>query len=124
MEEKNLQQLLKEAESALDQASEEQLRPAEDIVPISICHHSRTSIRMYLLSYLMKKGVKPDGNASIKELLVKCAELDKRFANLDVSEIECRTSKASVNDEYCLSLDKVTNCYEVANHLKKLVYEA
>jgi HEPN domain-containing protein len=123
MENKNLEELLHEAESALEQASEEQMRPAEDIVPISICHHSRSSIRMYLMSYLLKKGIKPDGNSSIKDLLVQCAALDKRFANLDVSEIECRTSKASVNDEYCLSLDKVTSCFEVANHVKKLVYE-
>ena len=118
-----MEDLLHDAESALSQASEEQNRPAEDIVPLSICHHSRTSIRMYLMSYLLKMGQKPDGNASIKELLIQCAGLDKRFANLDVSEIECRATKTNANDEYCLSLDKVTNCYEVANHVKKLVYE-
>ncbi|MEQ8324331.1 MAG: hypothetical protein RIE58_09960 [Vicingaceae bacterium] len=123
MEKESLEQLLHQAEAAFEQASEEQMRPAEDVVPVSICHHSRNSMRMYLMSFLIKKGIKPDQNASIKELLIKCAEQDKRFANLDVSEIECRTSKLAVNDEYCLSIDKVTNCFEAASVVKKLVYD-
>ena len=110
-----------QADTALDLALEEQMRPEEDIVPFSICHNSRISIRMYLLSYLIKHGIQPESDESMKVLLLRCEEINAGFAALDISEIECRGSRANNNDEYCLSVDDVTNCFDAANEVKKLI---
>jgi hypothetical protein len=116
-----VRQLLTQADAAFDLASEEQMRPVEDVVPFSICHNSRVSIRIYLMTFLIKNGVQPDSNESMKELLARCSKIDKKFSKLDISDMECRSSKADKNDEYCLSVAKVTNCFEAANEVKKLV---
>jgi len=123
MENEIVRQLLTQADAALNLASEEQMRPVEDVVPFSICHNSRVSIRIYLMTFLIKKGIQPDSNESMKELLTRCAKIDKRFAVLDISEVECRSSKADQTDQYCLSVDKVTNCFQAANEVKKLISE-
>ena len=123
MENEIVKQLLTQADAAFDLASEEQMRPAEDVVPFSICHNSRVSIRIYLMSFLIKNGIQPDSNESMKELLARCAKINKRFSKLDISDMDCRSSKADNNEEYCLSVDKVSNCFEAANEVKKLIDE-
>jgi hypothetical protein len=123
MENEIVIQLMTQADAALDLASEEQMRPAEDVVPFSICHNSRVSIRIYLMTFLIKKGIQPDSNESMKELLARCSKVDKRFASLDISEMDCRSSKADHTDEYCLSVDKVANCFHAANEVRKLINE-
>ena len=47
MEKEKVKQLLTQADAALHLASEEKMRPEEDVVPFSICHNSRLSIRMH-----------------------------------------------------------------------------
>ena len=123
MENEIVKQLITQADAALHLASEEQMRPEEDVVPFSICHNSRTSIRIYLMSFLIKKGIQPVADSSMKELLSACSEIDKKFAALDVSDMECRGNKAHQADDYCLSIDKVTNCFDAANEVKKLISE-
>ena len=112
-----------QADATLGLASEERMKPEEDVVHYSICHNSRLSIRMYLISYLLKHQVQPDNNASIMELLDQCGNIDYRFKDVDISEIECRGSKADKNDEYCLSLSKVGSCFDAANEVRKLIYD-
>jgi len=121
MENEIVKQLLTQADGALNLASEEQMRPAEDVVPFSICHNSRVSIRIYLMSFLIKNGIQPDSNESMKDLLSQCTKIDQRFAKLDISDMECRGNRADQSDEYCLSVDKVTNCFEAANKVKDLI---
>ena len=125
MEKARVEQLLTQADSALDLASEEQMRPEEDVVPFSICHNSRISIRMYLMSFLIKNGKEPDGNDSMANLLNQCVEIDKDFSTLDISEFECGGSKENHNNnEYCLSVNKVSSCFNAAREVKKLVHSA
>jgi hypothetical protein len=122
MEKERVKQLMTQADAALEMASEERMRPEEDVVPFSICHNSRVSIRMYLMSYLLKHGVQPNTDESTKDLLTKCSAFDKRFAHLDISEVECGGSRPH-NDDYCLSVNKVTNCFEAANQVRKLIHD-
>ena len=123
MENEIVRQLMTQADAALDLASEEQMRPAEDVVPFSICHNSRVSIRIYLMTFLIKNGIQPDSNESMKELLSRCTKVEKRFSKLDISDMECQSSKADHTDEYCLSVDKVSNCFNAANEVRKLINE-
>ncbi|MEO8500172.1 MAG: hypothetical protein ABI565_04600 [Vicinamibacteria bacterium] len=114
--------MIQEADAALHIASVERMRPEEDVVAYSICHNSRLSIRMYLASYLLKHGVTADANPSITELLTRCAAINPDFSKVDVSEIECRGAKAQESNEYCLAVGQVSNCFEAANEVRRLIY--
>ena len=43
------------------------------------------------------------------------------FSKVDISEIECRGGKGDRN-EYCLAVAQVTNCFEAASEVKKLIH--
>jgi hypothetical protein len=118
--EKNPTNLIQEADAALQVASKERMRPEEDVVAYSVCHNSRLSIRLYLASYLQKQGVDAEAGWSINDLLQKCAAVNPEFSKVDVSEIECRGGKGDRN-EYCLAVAQVTNCFEAATEVKKLI---
>jgi RNase adaptor protein for sRNA GlmZ degradation len=113
--------LMQEADAALDAAARERMRPEQDVVAYSVCHNSRQSIRMHLTSYLLKHGVSADADASITELLNRCAAINPEFSKVDVSEIRCRGDGAD-NAEYCLAVRQVTNCFEAATEVRKLIH--
>jgi len=113
--------LIQEADAMLQAASQERMRPAEDVVAYSVCHNSRQSIRLYLAAYLQKHGVVAEADWSINDLLARCRAVNPDFAKVDVSEIECRGGKGMLN-EYCLAVAQVTNCYDSANEVRKLIH--
>ncbi len=115
--------LYNQAEIKLHFAAEEQMKPEEDLVHYSVCHNSRTSIRLYLTSYLLNHDKQVEANSSIMDLIKQCAEIDSRFADINLSEIECRDTKASKNYEYCLSTNKVGGCFAAAKEVRDLVKE-
>ena len=119
--EKKPTNLIQEADAMLQVASQERMRPAEDVVAYSVCHNSRLSIRLYLAAYLQKHGVAAEANWSINDLLKRCTAVNPDFAKVDVSEIECRGGKGALN-EYCLAVAQVTNCFEAASEVKKLIH--
>lgn len=119
--EKKSTNLIQEADAMLQIASRERMRPEEDVVAYSVCHNSRLSIRLYLTSYLQKHGVAAEAGWSINELLARCTAVNPDFSKIDVSEIECRGGKADRN-EYCLAVAQVTNCFESANEVRKLIH--
>ena len=115
--------LIQEADAALRVASQERMRPEEDVVAYSVCHNSRQSIKMYLASYLLKHGVKADAGSSIDELLTRCAAINPDFSKVDVSEVQCRGAQADKN-EYCLAVRQVTNCFEAASEVSRLIHSS
>jgi hypothetical protein len=123
MEKEKIDQMISLADDALHMASEEQMKPEEDVVSYSICHNSRASIRMYLTSYLMKHGVDPDPNDSVEELIVQCSKIDDRFSSLNISEVECGANKADHDYEYCLRINSVVGCFGAASEVQKLIKE-
>jgi hypothetical protein len=113
--------LIQEADAALQIASQERMKPEEDVVAYSVCHNSRLSIRLYLAAYLRKHGVEAEAGWSINELLRRCVAVNPDFSKVDVSEIECRGGKGDRN-EYCLAVAPVTNCFEAAGEVRKLIH--
>ena len=107
--EKKPTNLIQEADAALQIASQERMKPEEDVVAYSVCHNSRLSIRLYLAAYLQKHEVDAEAGWSINELLKRCAAVNPDFSKVDVSEIECRGGKGDRN-EYCLAVAQVTSC--------------
>ncbi len=113
--------LIQEADAALRVASQERMRPEEDVVAYSVCQNSRQSIQMYLTSYLLKHGVSADAGSSISDLLARCAAINPEFSKVDVSEIQCRGARVDKN-EYCLAIRQVTNCFEAASEVSRLIH--
>lgn len=58
---------------------------------------------------------------SINDLLKRCAAVNPDFSKVDVSEIECRGGKGNPS-EYCLAVAQVTNCFEAASEVKRLIH--
>lgn len=112
--------LIQEADAALQIASQERLRPEEDVVAFSVCHNSRLSLRFYLAGYLQKHGVEARADWSINDLLEKCAAINPEFAKVDVSEVQCRSGQGD-RKEYCLAVAQVANCFEAASAVRTLV---
>lgn len=119
--EKKPTNLIQEADAALQVASQERLKPEEDVVAYSVCHNSRLSMRLYLAAYLQKHGVEAGADWSLNDLLKGCAAVNPDFSKVDVSEIECRGGKGD-RSEYCLAVAQVTNCFEAASEVRKLIH--
>ncbi len=119
--EKKPTDLIQEGDAALQVAAQERMRPQEDVVAYSVCHNSRLSIRLYLAGYLEKHGVVPEPGWSLNDLLKRCTAVNPDFSKVDISEIECRGGKGDRN-EYCLAVAQVTNCFEAASEVKKLIH--
>ncbi len=107
------------ADRLLQVADAEMNRAAEDAVTHLICHNSRESISHYLQGYLLKRKVVPTEPITINSLLEQCAELDPHFRNIDFTKVPCRFETQAT--EYCLDMETVKECYDVARRTEKLV---
>lgn len=119
-----IRELLKSAIADLNTAENELKRPNEDVVALSACMCTRQSMKGIMKLYLLAHSLKGSEDLSLKELMVQCIRVDKQFATIDLSRINCKDMSPPVCDEkYCLSLENVSHCIEAANQLKALVLE-
>src|SRR5687768_14347290 len=109
--------MLQEADYGLTVSEQEMSRPDEDVVTFAVCHTSRASIRKLLASYVAYHFslANPSHEAvvlklqqltdwEIGRLLKRCVRLDGRFANLDLTPLNCRNVDAAHQEDiYCLS---------------------
>jgi len=119
MQAKTVFQSMADAMSAFRMAENELNRPNEDAVTICACHSMRNSVNYFLHSFLLSNPEKLV-NDPAGDLLSQCVACDSRFNAIDLScfrcEIEC-------TEDYCLSVEKVGECFNQANAVKKLVME-
>ena len=118
METQNVDILIKEADQLLNTAAEELQRSEEDVTAYMVCHNSRQSIKNYLASYLIKNGIEPKQPVTMASLMDQCRALDKQFESIDISQIFCRHDED--DEEYCLNVEKVTECLEIAKQTRNL----
>ena len=111
--------ILKQADHLLYSANKEIKTSQDAIVTYQACNDSRESIRKYLTSFLMKNGVEPNAPVTLAGLLDQCKAIDKKFELIDMSCILCRHD--SEYDDFCLTVEKVNPCLEVAKQTQKIV---
>jgi len=126
--------LLNKAEANLQLAEREQMRPNEDSVTFSICHAANHSIKDLLMAFLIyhhgaelnslksledfnKKYI----DASVEQLISECQLIDDRFADIDLSVLNCSASNNNDHHLYCLSHEHVSKCAQLARNLQTLV---
>lgn len=108
----------------LESVEEELNRPLEDVVTLSACFNVRHSMMSLLNLYLQNHSITNQDAKSLEDLLTQCIQLDKQFADIDITRIECKEHHNAVcTSQYCLSTEKITDCLLVANQLKGLIID-
>lgn len=111
--------LLTEATELLETADNELSRPQEDVTTHTICHKSRQALVNAMTYFLFTKDIQPHEPVTIDKLFLQCKSADKRFADIDMSEISCSDEENS--DKVCFSVGKVSSCYQTAKLIHGLI---
>ena len=115
---------LKRANEELSRAGTELYRPMEQVVSISVCHHTQDTMKRMMTLYLRKHEVSVQENASLEQLFDDCYRVNKDFIKVNLNDIDCKNLDAdSCKDQYCLSVDNVTCCSNVAKQLKDVIWQ-
>lgn len=113
-----LEQLIAE----IAKAEEEIYRPMEDVVTLSVCYKVRNSISEMLKLYLDKISVKYSNSDNLDHLFSICTANGKEFESVEISKVYCKNeNEESCNDKYCLGVNKVAECINVANQLMEVI---
>ena len=111
--------LLNEADQLLKKANDQLSRAEEDVAAYMVCQNSRKALKSSLTYFLFKNGVEPKEPVTIQNLMNQCREEDARFENVDIKNFNCRHDKE--DEEYCLSVGKVSGCFDSAKLIRRLV---
>lgn len=111
--------LIEEADKLLLDASQELQRSEEDVTATLVCYNARQSIINYLYSYLLQNDIIIKTPVTMAGLMEQCRNQDGRFGLLDISEFGCDHDET--DEAYCLNVEKVDSCYQVAKQTQGLV---
>jgi hypothetical protein len=114
---------LKQTADGLRASNEELNRPQENVVSISVCHHTQDAMKRMMQLYLEHHGTQTDDNAGLGELFDECYRRNPAFIQADIAHIDCKDLDArACGEQYCLSVDAVTCCSHVARQLKDVIW--
>lgn len=113
-----------QAEDLLDAAYEELQRAEEDVVTPAVCYHAKQTIINFMEGFLIRNMQAPSGPMSMEQLRAACARINPAFDELDFSGLNCKHSKELDPSEFCMSVDKVRSCYDVAVEIKDLIHRS
>lgn len=116
------EQYIWSAFESLRVAERELLRPNEDAVTLCACQCTRNSASSFFRSYLFSKTNNDFHDYSLSDLQYQCAKIDPHFNSIDLTCFECRNDDAKACEKnYCLTVEKVSRCFEQANIIRELV---
>ena len=115
----NKGKLLEQADQFLNSALEESQRSESDSVTHTICMKSRKSSANYMMCFLFEHNKNPEQPITLERLLEQCIELNPNFKQVDLSVMGCRHKPGE--EAYCLGVDDVGKCLNVAKELKSIV---
>ncbi len=107
-------------ETLLRDAEKEINRSSEDVVTYGVCHNTRNAVSAYLNAFLVANGQEAE-DSSPEVLLEKCALMDARFSEVDLSIILCKLETTEQNDCFCMDPEKVAQCLNLAQQIGKMV---
>lgn len=112
--------LLEQASHLLQTAHEELRRPDEDVVTLLACEHIRRAVYLLLEDFLETWG-EPATGETMEDMFARCATLDARFQDLDLSVFGCRSDGLDVEKCYCEDALKIRECLALARQIEGLV---
>lgn len=117
-----LQNILNRANLLLNRAEEELNKPQEDVVSLSICQGTKESLDLYLKAFLLRHEAADIDAGSMVDRLERCRVFDKRFDSIDLQTLECVEGHSCHMNQYCLSINKVSECLAVAKLVRAQVH--
>ena len=124
MTDKQIRHSLQKAVQTFRIAEKELYRPSKDVVALCACRKMRDSVNEFLHIFLMSKTYGTDYKKYFDDLLGQCAEIDAQFKVIDLSCFLCSCSQnhfQNCDDKYCLSNEKINECFIRAIMVKNLV---
>ncbi len=118
MKDQNTDILISEAERLMQLAKNELERSEEDVTSYMVCVNARQSIVNYMIAYFQNNKTELIKPVTMAGLLEQCKKLDGRFQLVDIDAINCRED--AHDDAYCLHVDKVSDCYRIAQMIRNI----
>jgi HEPN domain-containing protein len=115
MMEDTANKLFDDAIEKLNEASEELLKPAEDVVSYLVCKNAQHAIENFLKGFLLQNGIDVNNYKTIDSLYEQCKSINKNFKEINLSDFDCKSYK--MDSRYCNEVSKVSNCFEIADRL-------
>ncbi|MCX6186763.1 MAG: hypothetical protein NTU43_07175 [Bacteroidetes bacterium] len=117
----NPNQTFQLASDLLEFVNQELNRPEEDVMTTSVCHQTRGIIIDMLTAYLLLKGKNISAISDLETLHAMCCQLDAKFSKLDFTSMRCHPIKLQGEKAYCMDIEHVRNCFDIANKVKETV---
>lgn len=117
--ENNVIRTLDQAIKRLENAREELERPEEDVVSFLVCKNAQYAIENFLKAYLLQNDIDPAEFTTVESLYKKCLSLNKNFADIDLTGLNCKAK--DMEKHYCDDISKVSTCYKMAHELNSFL---
>lgn len=113
---------LNEGNILLNRADEELNKPFKDVMTLSICHGTKLAIDNLLKAYLVKHQVADVESGNLLSRFEQCIRFTPDFKIIDLHSLDCIHDDTCSMSEYCMTVNKVTECVEMAKELRNLMY--
>ena len=113
---------LNEGNLLLNRAEEELNKPHEDVVTLSVCQGTKMAIDNFLKAYLLKHQVKNVEEGDLISRYQQCISFKSDFAKISLDSFDCIHDEKCSMSEYCMSINKVSECLKVAEDFRNLIY--
>lgn len=121
MVDQHIQQLLTEGSDLIHFAANEVNRSEEDVVSFLACNNIKRGISHYLQAFIESHRMTLPRHPTPDNLLRMCISIDPQFKNLNFKPLECSHVKGA--NDYCLDLDHVSECLDLAQATRSMVIE-
>ena len=113
---------LNEGNLLLNRAEEELNKPHEDVMTLSVCQGTKMAIDNYFKAYLLKHQVKNVEEGDLMTRYQQCIAFKPDFAQINLKSFDCIHDEKCSMSEYCMSINKVSDCLKVAEEFRTLIY--
>jgi len=124
MNNSQIDRLIYDGNQMLQRALEEVNRPAEDVACLAVCQGTKLSMDNFLKGFLLKNNIDPESLNTIRDRYEKCLILDPELKAINIYTLDCIDEDKCGMSEYCLSVEKVSECIAIAENLRNKIVMA
>jgi len=113
---------LNEGNLLLNRAEEELNKPHEDVMTLAVCQGTKMAIDNYFKAYLLKHQVQNVEEGDLMTRYQQCITFKSEFGEINLKSFECIHDDKCSMSEYCMSINKVSECVKIAEDFRNLIY--
>tara|TARA_R110002050_G_scaffold109799_1_gene221355 strand:+ start:87019 stop:87387 length:369 start_codon:yes stop_codon:yes gene_type:complete len=113
---------LNEGNLLLNRAEAELNKPHEDVMTLSVCQGTKLAIDNYFKAYLTKHQIKDVEKGDLMSRYEKCISFRPEFKEINLHSFDCINDDKCSMTEYCMSINKVSECLKIAEEFRSLIY--